>query len=307
MCPPAYERTEMDRIYVPLSLKLHAYGLSRLHDPNWTGCDLFDRLKQHVRGRIEPVDMLRKTLRKGLLYHLGLWIQEDYFENDGYLLEQELKDEYRAWYLEDAVESITRLNDKHEDSKSVRKAKTLLEKIDDLYSGDDDRKYFDFLESEEGIEAIVDCYARLHEEFESVMPDLYSAYAWDYAERVFHDRQLCAFISELLVTIGFDGMDSPPDTEPQQWIDRVAWPEWALKAVRARDRGCCASCQKDISLELAEEENIDHIVPLSRGGTNDLVNLQLLCRPCNLEKYNKEQTVKSSIPSYLRNWRKRRS
>lgn len=29
---------------------------------------------------------------------------------------------------------------------------------------------------------------------------------------------------------------------------------------------------------------IDHVVPLSRGGTNDIDNLQTLCKPCNSSK-----------------------
>ncbi|QRO33990.1 HNH endonuclease [Chromobacterium violaceum] len=33
-----------------------------------------------------------------------------------------------------------------------------------------------------------------------------------------------------------------------------------------------------------EDLTIDHIKPLSRGGTDDLVNLQFLCRPCNSAK-----------------------
>jgi HNH endonuclease len=51
-----------------------------------------------------------------------------------------------------------------------------------------------------------------------------------------------------------------------------------LLALVARDGAQCAHCaaQNDLS--------IDHITPLIRGGTNDLDNLQLLCRSCNSSK-----------------------
>jgi len=42
----------------------------------------------------------------------------------------------------------------------------------------------------------------------------------------------------------------------------------------------CAICTSKKKLE------IDHIVPVSRGGTDDFNNLQLLCSRCNLEKSN---------------------
>lgn len=83
-------------IFIPIALKLHAFGLGRLHDPNWTGMNLFDYVKQHVRGRAEPVELLRKPLEIGLLYHLGRWLYDEYFL-ETYM--EELEGEYQAWYL----------------------------------------------------------------------------------------------------------------------------------------------------------------------------------------------------------------
>ena len=35
-----------------------------------------------------------------------------------------------------------------------------------------------------------------------------------------------------------------------------------------------------------QKKTIDHIMPLSRGGTNDIKNLQLACKRCNSMKSN---------------------
>ncbi|MCL8207737.1 MAG: HNH endonuclease [Actinomycetia bacterium] len=40
----------------------------------------------------------------------------------------------------------------------------------------------------------------------------------------------------------------------------------------------CQQCGKTNSL------TVDHIIPLSQGGTNALSNLQILCRACNQKK-----------------------
>jgi hypothetical protein len=82
-----------------VALKLHAFGLTRLHDPNWTGVDLYYHVTEHMKGRAEPRDLLRKTLREGLLYQIGQWLFEDYFFSD--IHRAELGNEYRFWYLED--------------------------------------------------------------------------------------------------------------------------------------------------------------------------------------------------------------
>ena len=43
----------------------------------------------------------------------------------------------------------------------------------------------------------------------------------------------------------------------------------------------CAICKS------TEKLTIDHIVPLSKGGTHDLLNLQCLCIKCNQKKGSK--------------------
>jgi 5-methylcytosine-specific restriction endonuclease McrA len=42
----------------------------------------------------------------------------------------------------------------------------------------------------------------------------------------------------------------------------------------------CVACRASVQ----EKRHVDHIVPLSRGGRNDLDNIQILCPPCNLCK-----------------------
>jgi len=52
------------------------------------------------------------------------------------------------------------------------------------------------------------------------------------------------------------------------------------------DHPICNMCQKNLTLK---SMYIDHIVPLSAGGGNDLDNLQALCQPCHFSKTHEEQ------------------
>lgn len=49
-------------------------------------------------------------------------------------------------------------------------------------------------------------------------------------------------------------------------------------------RGKCACCRCSI----AERYDVDHVTPLSAGGSNDRLNLQLLCPTCNKKKNAKD-------------------
>ena len=56
--------------------------------------------------------------------------------------------------------------------------------------------------------------------------------------------------------------------------------------ILTRDRVCqlCGTTKEQERLE------VDHIVPRSKGGTNDPGNLQVLCAPCNRGKSNRDDT-----------------
>jgi hypothetical protein len=60
-------------------------------------------------------------------------------------------------------------------------------------------------------------------------------------------------------------------------------PTWARRAVYFREQGRCAACRTDLSPDRTPHSMgcFDHVVPLERGGLNDITNLQLLCRSCN--------------------------
>jgi len=64
--------------------------------------------------------------------------------------------------------------------------------------------------------------------------------------------------------------------------------------VDERDGSCCCWCRKPF---LPDDLTIEHMNPKSMGGKNDLENLRLSCRPCNLSRGNKPFP-----PGYSASW-----
>lgn len=62
---------------------------------------------------------------------------------------------------------------------------------------------------------------------------------------------------------------------------RISLPQSVRNYVLQRDNYQCRSCGKQ---NTETELNIDHIISLAQGGSNDMSNLQVLCSRCNQKK-----------------------
>jgi hypothetical protein len=96
-------------------------------------------------------------------------------------------------------------------------------------------------------------------------------------------EQLIGATEPLELGVFADFIDFAEKGKPT-WQDRLAnrrVPDSMRAAVLVRDGGRCRKCRRAINLE------IDHIVPVSKGGKTDESNLQVLCRRCNRAKCKK--------------------
>jgi 5-methylcytosine-specific restriction endonuclease McrA len=102
-------------------------------------------------------------------------------------------------------------------------------------------------------------------------------------------RELAALVDVGLVTIDehcvrivdwLDFNESLAEADARRAIDRFRkeLSEDVRREVYSRDGYRCVICGS------SDQLSIDHIVPVSLGGTHDLENLQTLCIPCNSRK-----------------------
>lgn len=58
--------------------------------------------------------------------------------------------------------------------------------------------------------------------------------------------------------------------------------------ILALQKSKCANCKNKLIYIGPQKYHVDHIQPLSRGGSNSKDNLQILCQKCNNRKYSKD-------------------
>ena len=71
------------------------------------------------------------------------------------------------------------------------------------------------------------------------------------------------------------------DERPVRPTKRVYWPYGLKQELTQRQGNTCAYCGRQLPVRAFE---IDHMMPVYRGGSNEKENLQVLCRPCNKRK-----------------------
>ena len=290
-------------IFVPFALKLQHYGLSKIYSASFD-----EYIKQHVNDCITcayyPMELLHKTLPEGFLYQFGMWLVDelyldipDFQSMDPVMAKDWLWRFYNFLLYSGCPYTL-----------DLSKFYHHILMISDIYEEKSDMCFRRIYKRDNWSEQVQYNVEHISMILGEEIIQIARLYATDYAGRVFHDRQFCELLANMICFI-YEFTGVPIRTEDNsvaiKAVERQSWPTWVMPTLRARERGRCANCGNSFD-ELEGEPQVDHIVPLSLGGINDLVNLQLLCEKCNKQKGGKDQRVTSSIPLYLKWHRKMR-
>lgn len=87
------------------------------------------------------------------------------------------------------------------------------------------------------------------------------------------------------------------------WYRCIVAPIWQMKRriVLWRDRGRCRYCLEELT---SKTFTVDHVVPLSGGGTDDFKNLVACCKYCNKFKGDKPVDTAMRNEMWMRAYRR---
>ena len=88
-----------------------------------------------------------------------------------------------------------------------------------------------------------------------------------------------------LLELDYIEMDDGTTVEAEKWPSRYISAALRSEVLR-RDSNACVACGAKEPLE------IDHIVPVSKGGKSEIDNLQVLCRSCNRKKRVRSKSLR---------------
>jgi len=114
-----------------------------------------------------------------------------------------------------------------------------------------------------------------------VFVDSAFAYLW------FRKDLLLKFNLKLSEKISILKKKDYPNLYKDGQIKRATYfPKWIVNLLLNREQGLCHYCNKPVaSTSYANQEyDIDHVIPIAQGGTNDPTNLVLSCPKCNNAK-----------------------
>ena len=87
---------------------------------------------------------------------------------------------------------------------------------------------------------------------------------------------------------------------PSKWGNGRGGRPWrrTVERIKVRDKYTCQVCGR-----ITDEGDVDHRIPLSKGGSGEDSNLQYLCRkPCHERKTLEESCIKPKTSIGLDGW-----
>lgn len=100
---------------------------------------------------------------------------------------------------------------------------------------------------------------------------------WYFKERFLLEIEYMIEALKILVEPEFLPLETSANEDGEQVVDRHI-PSDVKLSVWRRDMGKCVQCGSKEKLEY------DHVIPVSKGGSNTERNIQLLCQTCNRKK-----------------------